>query len=108
MHGAPAGGQKATGQQQLPDRTHAPLFWSQVASTFKDNPLVMFELFNEPFLGESQAKAKDWACWANATQCSGIGYQPVSATMHSSPPLCKLSTRAIGGALADPPVLWGR
>ena len=39
--------------------------WSQVAEAFKSNPLVIFELFNEPFLGDSKVTDKDWMCWAN-------------------------------------------
>ena len=50
------GSQLARGQQELPDRDHAPTFWGQVAAAFRDNPLVIFELFNEPFPGSSQAK----------------------------------------------------
>jgi len=37
------------GQPGYADADHALLFWKQVADTFKDNPAVMFELFNEPF-----------------------------------------------------------
>ena len=76
LHWTAPGTSKATGQQQLPDRDHAPKMWSEVATAFRNNPLVIFELFNEPFLGNSDAKAKDWICWANGTQCSGIHFQP--------------------------------
>jgi hypothetical protein len=37
------------GQPAYADADHAPTFWKQVADAFKDNPAVMFELFNEPF-----------------------------------------------------------
>jgi hypothetical protein len=37
------------GQPGYADADHALLFWKQVADTFKDNPAVMFELFNEPY-----------------------------------------------------------
>ena len=76
LHWTAPGGKQATGQEQLPDRDHTPTMWSQVATAFKANPLVIFELFNEPFLGGSQAKANDWVCWRNGTHCSGVGYQP--------------------------------
>jgi endoglucanase len=32
----------------LPDADHAPDFWRSVATTFKDNPAVLFHLFDEP------------------------------------------------------------
>jgi len=38
-----------TGQPAYADADHALTFWKQVADTFKSNPAVMFELFNEPF-----------------------------------------------------------
>jgi hypothetical protein len=37
------------GQPAFADRDHSLEFWKQVADTFKDNPAVMFELFNEPY-----------------------------------------------------------
>ena len=76
LHWTAAGSTKATGQQPLPDRDHAPNMWSQVAAAFKSNPLVMFELFNEPFPGHGNAKSKDWRCWSDGTQCSGLKFQP--------------------------------
>ncbi len=56
LHWAAPGAQPATGQQIAPDADHAPAFWSSVASAFKDQPSVMFELFNEP-------RDISWACW---------------------------------------------
>ena len=37
------------GQPGFADADHSLTFWKQVADTFKANPAVMFELFNEPF-----------------------------------------------------------
>jgi hypothetical protein len=37
------------GQPGFPDADHAVAFWKSLADTFKGNPAVMFELFNEPF-----------------------------------------------------------
>jgi len=37
------------GQPGYADADHALLFWKQVADTFKGNPAVLFELFNEPY-----------------------------------------------------------
>ena len=71
--------------------------WQGVAQTFKDNPLVIFELFNEPFPGKGSAKDDDWRCWSNGTctGCSDINFpvagmarliQSVRATGGASPP----------------------
>lgn len=56
LHWAAPGATPATGQQVAPDADHAPAFWSNVATVFKDRPSVMFELFNEP-------RDISWACW---------------------------------------------
>jgi opacity protein-like surface antigen len=37
------------GQPAYADADHSPSFWQQLAHTFRDNPAVMLELFNEPF-----------------------------------------------------------
>ena len=37
------------GQGAMPDADNTVAFWTSVANTFKGNPAVMFELFNEPF-----------------------------------------------------------
>ena len=56
LHWASPGAAVATSQQIAPDAEHAAAFWSGVASTFKDHPSVMFELFNEPH-------DISWECW---------------------------------------------
>jgi endoglucanase len=37
------------GQASMPDADNSVNFWTSVANTFKGNPAVMFEMFNEPF-----------------------------------------------------------
>jgi hypothetical protein len=44
------------GQNQMADADHAPAFWTSVATTFKNDRAVLFELFNEPFID-------DWNVW---------------------------------------------
>jgi hypothetical protein len=70
LHWTAAGSTLAKGQQPLPDADHAVKFWSQVAAEFADNPLVAYELFNEPFPGKASAQPGDWECWRNAS-CAG-------------------------------------
>ena len=49
------------GQAPMADKDNSIPFWISVANTFKDNPAVMFELFNEPF-GQNAypVPAVDW------------------------------------------------
>jgi endoglucanase len=50
----------ALAQNQMADRDNSLTFWGQVAATFKEYPNVLFELFNEPFVGYSNASPEDW------------------------------------------------
>ena len=33
----------------MPDLDHSPAFWTSVAATFKSDPGVVFDVFNEPY-----------------------------------------------------------
>ncbi len=67
---------QATCQKPMPDAAQAIPFWTSVATTFKGNDAVIFDLFNEPFA--SRATGNDttgWQCWRDGGTCAGIGYQ---------------------------------
>jgi endoglucanase len=55
----------ADGQRPMPDG-HSVDFWTSVATTFKGNPALVFDVFNEPY---SPAAVNDpgfpvsWSCW---------------------------------------------
>ena len=58
----------------MADTNHSNDFWFSVATTFKNNPAAIFDLFNEPHLtlgGEvfngdmNLGTTTDWACWKN-------------------------------------------
>jgi endoglucanase len=66
LHWSAPGTQRATGQMPMPDADHAPAFWQSVAATFKSDPAVVFDLYNEPY-------GVDWNCWLNG--CSAPGWQ---------------------------------
>ena len=59
----------------MPDADHAIDFWSSVASVFKNNSAVIFDLYNEPFLNNNENTAAGWNCWKNGGTCPGLGYQ---------------------------------
>ena len=66
LHWNAPGTQRATGQQPMPDADHSPAFWRSVATTFKNDPAAVFDLYNEPY-------GVDWNCWLNG--CSSPGWQ---------------------------------
>jgi hypothetical protein len=51
-----APGTQSTGLQVMADADHAPAFWTSLATTFKADPGVLLDLYNEPHV-------TSWACW---------------------------------------------
>ncbi|HET9168409.1 MAG TPA: cellulase family glycosylhydrolase [Actinospica sp.] len=69
---------KATCQKPMPDAQHSPAFWTQVATMFKGDDAVLFDLFNEPYpdAAVNFANATEaWTCLRDGGTCTGIGYQ---------------------------------
>ncbi len=75
LHWAAPGTEKATGLRPMPNRDHSPEFWRQVASAFKGNSSVVFDLFNEPYPDSNRDSNEAWRCWRDGGTCSGISYQ---------------------------------
>jgi endoglucanase len=66
---------QATCQKPMPDAAQAIPFWTSVASTFKGNNAVIFDLFNEPYASRATGDTTTgWQCWLNGGTCPGIGY----------------------------------
>jgi Cellulase (glycosyl hydrolase family 5) len=58
LHWNNGGTNQSTGQEQMADLDHAPAFWTSVASTFKSDQGILFDLYNEPH-------DIAWSCWQN-------------------------------------------
>lgn len=56
LHWAAPGSQQATGIIPMPDAEHAPAFWRSVATEYRDDHAVLFDLYNEPH-------EVGWGCW---------------------------------------------
>jgi len=70
-------GTDATAHKQIPmpSRNTAVKLWESIASAFKDNSAVLFDVYNEPFPdGNEWDTDAAWDCWKNGGYCSGIGY----------------------------------
>jgi Cellulase (glycosyl hydrolase family 5)/Repeat of unknown function (DUF346) len=62
LHWNAPGSAVANGQQAMVDADHGPAFWTSVASIFKSDPAVIFDLYNEPeFIA--------WSCWLGGAGC---------------------------------------
>ncbi len=64
-------------QTQMADNDHSIAFWTSVANTFKSNPSVMFELFNEPFF-DFEFSGDAWSYMMQGTGGSFSGYAATS------------------------------
>ncbi len=64
LHTNAPGGTPATSQQVMPDADHAIAYWTSVATSFKSDPAVIFEPYNEPHITSLNAQTADpWQCW---------------------------------------------
>jgi endoglucanase len=81
LHWTAPGNQTALEQQPMPDMDHSPAFWTSVATVFKSNPAVVFDLFNEPYDPTDNRSGDDktasdavtWGCWESGTKPDPVG-----------------------------------
>jgi hypothetical protein len=98
LHWAAPGAMKADKQLPMADRDHAPAFWRSVASTFKGDQKLIFDLFNEPF-------GIDWGCWLHGCQVpAGAGGDGAPAYPAAGMQALVSAVRAAG---AGQPLLLG-
>jgi endoglucanase len=64
LHWSSPGARAATTQQAMADAAHAPAFWRSVATRFRSDPAVVFDLYNEPH-------DVSWDCWRSGCVAPG-------------------------------------
>jgi len=77
LHWTANGNNIAKGQAPMPNTDHSIDFWKSVATYFKGNDTIIFDLFNEPFPdGGNWNDQGAWLCWRNGgSSCTGLGYE---------------------------------
>jgi endoglucanase len=68
---------EAVCQKPMPDTAESVPFWTSVATAFKGNDSVIFDLFNEPYpeRADNYNETEGWQCWLNGgSDCVGISY----------------------------------
>ncbi|MDE1836469.1 MAG: cellulase family glycosylhydrolase [Euryarchaeota archaeon] len=58
LHWNAPGTNLSNAQQPMADQDHAPAFWASLAGAFRNDSLVIFDLYNEPH-------DISWNCWEN-------------------------------------------
>jgi endoglucanase len=115
LHWTAPGAAVAISQQPMPDADHSVAFWQSVAQTFKSDPAVVFDVFNEPFDPTDPKSGDDpdpshkvsWGCWQNGG-CVTSAYDDNgrTATTYQVAGMQALVT-AIRNAGATQPVMVG-
>jgi hypothetical protein len=75
LHWSNPGTSLATDQLVMADRDHANTFWAGVANAFKNNPAVVFDLYNEPHPDSNHDTTAAWTCVRDGGTCPGVTYQ---------------------------------
>jgi hypothetical protein len=63
LHRSAPGQAAALHQEPMPDRDHSVEFWRQVATAYRGDTGVLFDLFNEPNPLAGSDSPEAWRCW---------------------------------------------
>ncbi len=74
LHWTAPPGRKADRQWPMPDRDYSPSFWREVATSYRGDGAVLFDLFNEPYPDYNHDSEEAWRCWRDGGTCVGVGY----------------------------------
>lgn len=76
LHWTANGNNIAKGQAPMPNTDHSIDFWKSVATYFKGNDTIIFDLFNEPYPANGNWNDNGaWACWRDGgSSCQGLGF----------------------------------
>ena len=88
LHWSAPNGTPAEGQRAMPD-DRSPAFWTSVATTFKNDRSVIFDLFNEPYSrydGDTLVFDLTWDCWLSGgcTPPLANDNQPLNGTTYTA------------------------
>ena len=75
IHWSAPGTAKATGQRPMLNRDHSLDLWRSIATRFKANTTVVFDLHNEPYPDNNSDTAEAWRCWRDGGTCRGMSFQ---------------------------------
>jgi hypothetical protein len=60
---------------QMPDESHSPKVWRQIANNFKSMPSVIFDLFGEPYPDNNTDSTAAWTCWRDGGTCPQLSFK---------------------------------
>jgi endoglucanase len=74
LHHSAPGTQKALDMAAMADRDHSVDYWKSVSAYFKNNPAVVFDLYNEPYPDNNRDSVAAWTCVRDGGSCAGVGF----------------------------------
>ena len=108
LHWAAPGSYQANQLWPMADADHSITFWSQVASTFSSNPMVVFDLYSEPFIGQYHPTTADWSCWLRGcTTTFAATYRGTTTNVTYSTAGMQQLVNAVRNAGATQPIMVG-
>jgi endoglucanase len=74
LHFSAPGRTVPDGQVPMADEDHSPAFWRSLATYFKNDHRVIFDLFNEPYPDWNQDTPAAWSCVLHGGRCPGVSF----------------------------------
>ncbi len=84
LHWSAPGNTPATSLLPMPDRDHSLTFWKQVATAYKNNTAVVFDLFNEPYPDNNHDTTTGWKCWLSGTNPTSCPFGTAGLTYNAA------------------------
>jgi endoglucanase len=75
LHFSAPGSQVPDSQAPMADSDHSPAFWRSVATFFKNDHHLIFDLFNEPYPDRNTGTAAAWSCVLHGGSCPGVPFR---------------------------------
>jgi endoglucanase len=101
------GTSSASRQYPMADADHSVTFWSQVSKAYASDPGVIYDLFNEPYLGQSHPVASDWSCWLNGCTNTTQDQDASNGTVSYTTAGMQAMVNAVRASGATQPIMVG-
>jgi hypothetical protein len=63
------------GQAPMADEDHSPAFWRSLATYFRNDRHIIFDLFNEPYPDSNSDTRAAWSCVLHGGTCRGVSFR---------------------------------
>jgi endoglucanase len=74
LHFSAPGRNVPDSQAPMADSDHSPAFWRSVATFFKNDHRLIFDLFNEPYPDWNTGTPAAWSCVLHGGSCPGVPF----------------------------------